>query len=220
LKAQKEEIQKANEEIKNEVEERKELEKKILKLATTDYLTGISNRRSFMEQANSEWTRSMRYQYPLSVLMIDMDHFKTINDNYGHHFGDLSLKTFVTVALKNIRGNDIFGRLGGEEFAIILVDADEKKALIVAERLRKEVSLTTVAENNISFNFHVSIGVSLANDNDSKIENIIERADKALYKAKHLGRNRVISASELYELNHSRAGGIKNSSNFIIASGN
>lgn len=199
LSIQKAEIKKANAEIKLEVEERKELEKKILKMASTDYLTGISNRRSFMEQAVTEWTRSERYQYSLSVLMIDIDHFKKINDTYGHHIGDVSLKTFATTCLGILRSNDIFGRLGGEEFAVILVETDEEEALLVAERLRSEIALTTITEANISLNLQVSIGVSLAQSSDLKIEKTIERADKAMYKAKHLGRNRIVSISELDE---------------------
>jgi diguanylate cyclase (GGDEF)-like protein len=194
LSIEKEKTKKANEELIIEVEERKELEKKILKMASTDYLTGVSNRRSFMEQARIEWARSMRYQHSLAVLMIDIDHFKRVNDTYGHHIGDVSLKTLATTCLRILRKNDVFGRLGGEEFAVILVEIADEEALLVAERLRSGIASTTITENDISINLQVSIGLALAQRSDLKIENLIERADKALYKAKRLGRNRVVSS--------------------------
>jgi len=179
-----------------DITKRKQMEDAIRKLASTDVLTGISNRRSFLEHAENELIRCQRYQHKLSALMIDIDHFKKINDTYGHHIGDITLQVFTQTCLNTFRENDIFGRIGGEEFAVILVETDEKKAAQVAERLRKILSKTTVTKGKFSFNFQVSIGVAAIQDCEELIEDILKKADKALYMAKNLGRNRVVAASE------------------------
>lgn len=180
------------------ITERKHMEKEIRKLASTDPLTGTNNRRSFLEQAEAELSRSRRYNHPLTILMIDLDHFKNINDSYGHQSGDLTLQVFTETCLSVLRENDIFGRMGGEEFAALLVETDEKKAFMVAERLRKKLSEVVVSTDAISFHFQVSIGAANIRDNDAKIEDILKRADQALYKAKNLGRNRVVASSEIH----------------------
>ncbi len=177
--------------VLSDITERKIMEKKIRKLASIDPLTGINNRRSFMEQAASEISRSQRYHHPLSVLMMDIDHFKKINDSYGHQMGDLALQAFTVSCLKSLRENDLFGRLGGEEFAALLVETDQKKAIEVADRLRKKLSTSIVHKGHVSFNFQVSIGVATLKETDTSIEKILNKADQALYKAKNSGRNKV-----------------------------
>jgi diguanylate cyclase (GGDEF)-like protein len=185
--------------IVSEITERKLLEEKILKLASTDPLTGVCNRRSFLEEARAEFSRTRRYRHALSVLMIDIDHFKKINDNYGHQAGDAALKVFCETCLASLRENDIFGRLGGEEFAAILPETGEKKAFQVAERLRARISETAVSHENVSFTLHASIGIAGIEEDDMKIDDLIRKADQAMYSAKRQGRNRVVSASRKYQ---------------------
>ncbi len=185
-------LEQKNEALTIEIDERIKLEKEIRKLAATDPLTGVNNRRSFIQKAAEEFSRSRRYHHPLSVLMMDIDHFKKINDTYGHHIGDISLKTFTNVCLETLRKQDFCGRLGGEEFAIILVETDQDKAFQVAERLRTLVDETIICEGSIQFSYQVSIGVTQLSDEDTQVEDTIQRADKGLYMAKNQGRNRVI----------------------------
>ncbi len=184
-------LKQKNLDLKSEIAERIKLEKEIRKLASTDSLTGISNRRSFIERANAEFQRSLRYQYDLSVVMMDIDHFKSINDTYGHQVGDTCLKTFTQTCQKVLRKNDLFGRLGGEEFCILLVETDPDEATRVAERLRRIVADTEMCEGKACFNFYVSIGVTGLTGADTDMDTAIQRADKALYQAKNNGRNQV-----------------------------
>lgn len=185
-------LEKKNQDLSREITERIKLEKEIRKLAATDPLTGVNNRRSFIEKASDEFLRCRRYNHSLSVLMMDIDHFKNINDTYGHHIGDVCLQQFTTVCLKTLRKQDFCGRLGGEEFAVILVETDRDKAIQVAERLRTLVMDTVVREGSIKFQFHVSIGVTQISEQDHNVEDTIQRADKGLYMAKDQGRNRVV----------------------------
>jgi diguanylate cyclase (GGDEF)-like protein len=186
-------LQEKNEHLTKAIAEQIKLGKEIQILASTDSLTGINNRRSFFEKATNEGFRSKRYQTALSILMLDIDHFKKINDTYGHHIGDVSLKTFTTVCQDMLRNNDIFGRLGGEEFSIILVETGREEALLVAERLRLKVADTTICHGKFRFTFQVSIGLTQLLKEDATIEEAILRADKALYESKNQGRNRVTS---------------------------
>ena len=174
-----------------DITERKQLEFELKKMATTDPLTGAYNRRQFMNVAQKEVERARRYMHPLSLLMIDIDHFKKINDTFGHSAGDEILKILVEGCLNILRENDLFGRLGGEEFAAVCVETDIKRANLVAERLRRELSDTTIQFDGVHIHFTVSIGVShFRLDNDS-LEETLKRADEALYRAKHSGRNRI-----------------------------
>ncbi len=187
------ELRRKNELLQREIAERKLLEKEIRELAFTDPLTGIRNRRSFMEQADKEWKRSRRYVRHLSLLMADIDHFKNINDTYGHPVGDLALKVFAKTCAAALRDNDILGRMGGEEFAVILVETGETQAFEIADRLRQKVAAIAVKEGNFSFNMRVSIGVATIRQDDGGLDDLLLRADKGLYKAKRGGRNRVVS---------------------------
>ena len=158
--------------------------------ARVDELTKIYNRKKILEELEKSLEKLKKENIPFSVLMLDIDRFKNINDTYGHQYGDEVLREFSRVISKNIRGTDIFGRLGGEEFLVILNGTNIRNAYKVAEKLRKEVEkgLRNIFQKNIT----VSIGVTEAKKDDTT-ESIIKRADLALYKAKSKGRNLVIA---------------------------
>ena len=173
----------------------------ILKHATLDALTGFYNKRQLNERLKQELSNSERQMSPLSVIMTDIDFFKSVNDTYGHAVGDLVLKTVSDVIRLQLREYDIAGRFGGEEFTIILPNTNEKSAVMVAERLRKAVEKTSVDISKISpehkkINVTISLGVYAAKTGDTA-EILIINSDKALYKAKMDGRNRVISSKDL-----------------------
>lgn len=175
-----------------DVTKRKELEWRLEYEARTDALTGCATRRYFLEQAHKEFSRSQRHERELSVLMVDLDHFKQVNDTYGHHAGDVTLKKFAEACGHTLRQEDLTGRLGGEEFAVLLVDAGNEKAFEVAERLREAVAAVEIpVENHEAIHVTASIGVATLGTADANIEAILERADQALYRAKGAGRNRV-----------------------------
>jgi len=160
-------------------------------MALTDTLTGIFNRRYFYELAQKEFARSKRYQDPLSVIMIDLDHFKNINDRFGHLAGDQVLVQFVQRIQSELRESDIFGRFGGEEFIILLPETNIGDATQVAERLREVTAeypfLLVTAQTFIT----ISLGVSCFKFTTVSLDQLIDQSDKALYDAKQLGRNRV-----------------------------
>lgn len=175
----------------------KDLQKKgaeLERLSITDDLTGIHNRRKFNESIKLEALRASRYKHPLSLVLIDIDDFKAINDTYGHPYGDTVLKLLTTVLQLSIRETDIIARYGGEEFVIILPETDHETALVVSERIRSNIEkrrMSTPEGNDI--NITVSIGLaSLSSENiDSK--KLIQLSDECLYEAKRLGKNRVES---------------------------
>ncbi len=179
-----------------DITERKRLEEELKRLATTDSLTNTRNRHNFMETAGRELTRAIRYGLPLVALMIDIDHFKNINDTYGHHTGDLVLKAMVDACHQDIRESDVFGRLGGEEFGLLLTDTSPAKSLEAAERLRESLSKVEVKTEDGIVQFTVSIGLAALRDNYESLEDLLKRADAALYEAKHAGRNRVVMAED------------------------
>ena len=164
-------------------------------LATIDSLTGLSNRRHFLALAAAEWSRFQRYYRPLSVLMIDVDHFKSVNDRYGHAVGDQALIAVANACMEGKRSSDIVGRLGGEEFAMLLPETDLYQARIVAERVRKAVAASTVAAGGAHFNVTASVGLAAATVSMSGFEAQLNAADQALYQAKDEGRNRVVAWS-------------------------
>ena len=170
----------------------KKMEEELRRLATIDSLTGINNRRNFLDLAQREISRSSRYDRPFSMVMLDIDHFKKVNDTYGHSVGDKVLLEFCAVCLKQIRENDIMGRLGGEEFAIALVECDTEMAAIVAERIRQAVASHVVSSGGEEIRFTVSIGVT-SMWQGCDLSSILERADNAMYRAKENGRNQVQS---------------------------
>jgi diguanylate cyclase (GGDEF)-like protein len=161
------------------------------KLATIDSMTGLTNRRHFLALAEAEWGRFQRYQQPLSMLMIDIDHFKSVNDRYGHAVGDDAIISVANAAQQAKRSPDVVGRLGGEEFAILLPETDAAQAEIVAERIRERVESQQLATHNIQFRVTISVGIATASASTSGIEALLRAADEALYQAKAAGRNRL-----------------------------
>jgi diguanylate cyclase (GGDEF)-like protein len=177
--------------LDREIARRRALEAELRQLASTDALTGAHNRRSFFELCDRELQRARRYGRPLALLMLDVDHFKRINDAHGHGVGDEVLKRLVGVCVKNLRPQDIVGRLGGEEFAVAMPESPAEAAERAAERLRRSLSQVEVPADKGSVHFTVSIGVADWPP-DRCLEDTLERADKAMYAAKRGGRNRVV----------------------------
>lgn len=174
------------------------LEKRILDLANTDSLTGVLNRRAFMERIQVEICRSVRENVPLSLILADIDHFKQINDQYGHQVGDLVLQRFAGVITAYCRGYDFVGRYGGEEFVVCLPGIDCLKASSVAERMRRGIEATRISIPNSVHEISIttSFGVaSLRIESEESPDSVIGRADNAMYQAKHEGRNRIHVAS-------------------------
>jgi len=174
-----------------DITDRKMLENQLRILATTDPLTGAYNRRTFFELGSAEFTRSLRYKHGLSVLMLDIDHFKLVNDSYGHNVGDITLSTLVANCMGVLRSIDVLGRIGGEEFSVILPHTSGQEAMLVAERLRQVIEKNVMETDNAVFFITVSIGVAEIKQDDLTIDDILRRADRALYAAKNQGRNRV-----------------------------
>jgi len=160
------------------------------RLATTDDLTGLLNRRAFFARAEAARTLSLRLRQPITLLMLDIDHFKQLNDRFGHATGDEALVKFAATCREALRGHDILGRLGGEEFALALPGTDLDGAIHAAERLRQGVVDTRLLTCGNSYVMTVSIGVVLI-DADEDLPTGLARADHALYEAKRNGRNRV-----------------------------
>jgi diguanylate cyclase (GGDEF)-like protein len=162
------------------------------KLATTDALTGFASRRCFMERGELELLRARRFNHPLSVLFLDVDHFKLINDAYGHLTGDRVLKALAEACQGALRDIDLVGRLGGDEFAVLLAETDLAGATEVADRLRRTVEMSVIeAHGSTVIEVTTSIGVAVNDPADNSFEPLLARADAALYSAKRTGRNRV-----------------------------
>jgi len=173
-----------------------EIMKKLELLATTDDLTGIYNRRFLIERGCTEIERAERYKKPFSVIILDLDHFKNVNDQYGHKTGDEVLCVTAGICRENIRDIDILGRYGGEEFIILMPETTLNMACIVAERLRKKIEDAVLEYNNIKIGITSSLGVTGTDMvKEQNIDMFIRSADRALYKAKQDGRNRVCNIS-------------------------
>jgi len=173
--------------------EEKDAKEMVAYLANIDPLTRSLTRRHFFSFAESEFLRFKRYQRPISVMIIDADRFKRINDTYGHHAGDLVLRSLSLVAMDNKRAQDVFGRLGGEEFGLLLPETNLQQALVVGKRIQTIWAETPVTLDGELIHSTVSIGVAEASSDDTSFDNLLRRADKMLYKAKETGRNRVVS---------------------------
>lgn len=161
--------------------------------AFTDSLTGLANRRSFDQHLETEIARTRRYARPFCLIMLDIDHFKTVNDTYGHSAGDEALKIVAGVLTESARTNDIIARIGGEEFALILTETEIEKALQVANRLRESVASTEIP--NIG-SITVSIGIAEYPLCAATASTLYKTVDEALYQAKEDGRNRVVQADQ------------------------
>lgn len=173
----------------------KEEKDKLENMAYTDPLTGLSNRRLFMEETKRLVELARRHGEPLSIIMLDVDNFKRINDEYGHDVGDIVLQKLAEVIKKNIRSSDVAARYGGEEFIVALPKTDERGALLVAERIRQDFKRTKVKLNSEEVGTTVSIGVASYGNGDD-LDTLIKKADEALYEAKRSGKDRVVIYKE------------------------
>jgi diguanylate cyclase (GGDEF)-like protein/PAS domain S-box-containing protein len=181
--------------VTRDITERKRLEQELQVQATTDGLTGIFNRSHFWMRADEELRRIERYGGDCSLLMVDIDHFKQVNDTYGHAAGDAVLRWITRLCREAIRDTDLFGRVGGEEFAIMLLETDAAGAVAVAERLRQSICDTQFIHNDgTRIPLRVSVGVTQYQTNKESLSELMNRADKALYRAKNEGRNKVVEA--------------------------
>ena len=174
------------------------LEKEMRLLATFDTLTGLLSRQAFFHDFKHYLSLTERKPIIFSLLSIDLDYFKNVNDTYGHAAGDSVLKDFAEIAQSTFRKSDLLGRVGGEEFSILLPNATEKTALMLAEKLQSTIRKSTVTSHESSINYTVSIGLySFSPTAKDSIENILELGDKALYQAKEQGRDRTVIYNDL-----------------------
>ena len=165
----------------------------LTRLATTDFLTGVWNRRRFMELGEAEVARVRRSGRSFGMAMMDVDHFKSVNDTHGHDAGDNVLRALAEACVDRLRNVDIVGRMGGEEFALILPETDPQGAMLTVERLREYLSELAIPIDSGTLTVTVSIGVTTVRDPSDTIEGALKRADEALYKAKGSGRNRTVA---------------------------
>lgn len=175
-----------------DISDRKRLENQLRERAVFDGLTGAFNRRHFMELGEREFRRARRYRRPLTLLMLDLDHFKRINDQFGHAVGDEALRRVSETCRRALRAQDLFGRLGGEEFAILLPETRGVDAVDIAERLRAGIEALELSAGETPVPVTASIGSALYRRDDVSLESLIKRADGALYEAKSVGRNKVV----------------------------
>ncbi len=189
-------IMKLNKTLENKVNQRtkelREANKKLLEISTTDYLTNLSNRRYFFEMGNKTFHLAKREKSKFSIICIDIDFFKHINDTYGHNIGDEVLKYIANKMSKSIRKSDIVARTGGEEFTILLNNTDENSAFILAEKLRTSVENSVYKTDDLMIQVTISLGISELRQEDEDLDSIISRADRALYIAKKDNRNRTV----------------------------
>ncbi|MFN3975779.1 MAG: GGDEF domain-containing protein [Aquificaceae bacterium] len=181
--------------LKQAFEELKEKQRELEELAYYDPLTGLPNRRFFFEHANLILESAKRYKNHFALLLMDLDHFKKINDVYGHEAGDLLLKRFADVLRKNSRKSDVPARLGGEEFVLLMPNTNVQQGKVVAERIRQQFQNSVVVHRGVEISTTLSGGLASFVPGVEEIDDLIRMADEALYKAKELGRNRI----EVYE---------------------
>lgn len=181
--------------ILHDISDRKRLEAELHTIANTDPLTGTHNRRYFVEQAELELNRAQRYEHPLSLMILDLDYFKQVNDQHGHAAGDAALKTVVEMCRQMLREQDTLCRLGGDEFAVLLPETDLDGAMFVAERVTESVASATVPGGGEELRLSLSIGVTTLDlESNANFEAFMSAADRALYEAKTHGRGRVQAA--------------------------
>jgi diguanylate cyclase (GGDEF)-like protein len=170
-----------------------DVQERLKHLAVTDELTELKNRRYIMEQLEREYQRAVRTGTPLSLVLIDIDHFKKVNDTFGHAFGDVVLKAMAHEMQASLRPYDLLGRIGGEEFLIASPGSTLEEAVALAERIREKIRGKTIANKDHSISVTVSAGVTSLNGQDRKSDALLARADDALYQAKQKGRDRVVT---------------------------
>ena len=179
-----------------DITERKQLEDELHHQATTDSLTGVFNRRHFEQLATAEMKRAIRLGHPLTIVLIDIDHFKHVNDTYGHAAGDQALLTFTTLCQKNIREIDIFSRFGGDEFALLLPEANSRQAYAVIERIRQAIATEPINLDGKLISLTISSGIASVSDAGEDFDKLLIKADQALYRAKEAGRNKIVGHDE------------------------
>ncbi|HEY6000842.1 MAG TPA: GGDEF domain-containing protein [bacterium] len=162
-------------------------------LAQTDSLTGVLNRRAVLEHAQGEFVRARRFGHAMSLLMIDADHFKRINDTHGHQAGDEALRSLTSIIRTNLRDVDMLGRIGGEEFVVVLVETSLNQAMDTAERIRRAIASRDIPLRYGGIHLTASLGVVSLADADRELKDLMSRADSALYLAKEGGRNRSVA---------------------------
>lgn len=194
LTAQAADLQRLNEALRKEIERREQLEKELRRIASMDELTGTHTRRHLLELGEHEQRRRARHGHSMAILMMDLDHFKQINDRYGHAAGDQMLRDFGFLLRSSLRKGDIAGRFGGEEFLAILPETDLETARLIAERLCARVRENQTLWNEHALAVTVSVGVVVLSGAEA-LERAIGRADRALYAAKDAGRDRVVVGS-------------------------
>ena len=175
--------------LAEQIDELRAAKDELSRAVSTDALTGLSSRRRWFDAASTEFMRARRYGHPLSLLLVDLDFFKRINDTYGHDTGDNVLKAFAGVLRKECRQSDVAGRLGGEEFAVLLAETALHAAREVAQRVVDRCRALAVPSPNGNATCTCSIGVAELTSEDQAVEAVLGRADRALYTAKHDGRN-------------------------------
>lgn len=183
-----------NRRLTEEIKERQALEARLRQMACTDALTGIANRRHFFELAEQELRRARRDGTPLAICMVDVDHFKRLNDRYGHAVGDEVLRQVADGCRSVLRECDVLGRYGGEEFVIALPLTDLATAACVAERLRQRISTLALPQLGPETPLSVTVGVGELAKSETRLDDALLRADRALYAGKAAGRNRVVVA--------------------------
>lgn len=181
--------------IERDLTEQKRQQARLEIMATIDPLTELPNRQHILKAARREFSRSSRYHRPFSIMMIDIDHFKKVNDKYGHVVGDKVLAEIARVCGQELRDPDILGRIGGEEFVLLLPDTPQASALHVAERMRTRLASTLLSIDGHTFHMTASFGVVERINSDDDFTTMLDRADMAMYEAKQGGRNRVRSAA-------------------------
>ncbi|MEQ9558111.1 MAG: diguanylate cyclase [Rhodospirillales bacterium] len=183
-------LQKAHRDLKAANEE-------LTRLATTDFLTGVWNRRRFMELGEAEVARVRRSGRSFGMAMMDVDHFKSVNDTHGHDAGDNVLRALAEACVDRLRNVDIVGRMGGEEFALILPETDPQGAMLTVERLREYLGELAIPIDSGTLTVTVSVGVTTVKDPSDTIEAALKRADEALYQAKGSGRNKTVAYEDM-----------------------
>ncbi|MCL1985609.1 MAG: sensor domain-containing diguanylate cyclase, partial [Betaproteobacteria bacterium] len=177
--------------VARDITERKILQARLEYQASTDPLTALNNRRHFLLKADQEFLRFKRYGTTFAMLMLDLDFFKNVNDTYGHQTGDALLREFARQMRVTFRHSDILGRIGGEEFSVLLLESSLHRGIEIAERLRQLMEKSPLQLSEATVPYTVSIGVTISSACDTSLDAIMRRADAALYRAKRNGRNQV-----------------------------
>jgi len=171
-------------------------EEQLRELSNTDYLTDLRNRRSFMESAEIEFARAQRFDKSLAIVMVDVDHFKRVNDGYGHGVGDEILKLVGKILAREVRRHDVVARYGGEEFCFLLAETNQEQARVMAERCRTRIEAAELMVEGSAVRVTASVGIAAyPHQGITRVDQLIDLADGALYRAKHGGRNRVAIAA-------------------------